>query len=135
MKFTRNLNFQIFALFILVILLPKPSWSQKAYDVLDYKGKTQNITVHFKYAYGYSDASEIKTTDNKTKRTSSFLPVVGLPDSNQKMKFYHHSISGKKFTDYFILEGIKEYYDSIPSKINGKYFFNDKSYDLILYKK
>ena len=109
-------------------------FAQKAYETFYYSGKVQNITVLFSLADGYMGANQIKTTDNTSKKISQFLPASGAPTSNLKMKFYHYSKSGKKFTDYFILEGIDESYNELPEKIIGKYYFNNKEYNLILLK-
>lgn len=122
-------------LFLLAFFfLPLFVFSQKAYDPIYYTGKTQNITANLMLAIGYIAACEIKTTDNKTKKTSTFLPVNGFADDEKKMKFYHHSKSSKKFSDYFILEGMEENYETPPTEIFGKYFFDGKVYEIVLSK-
>lgn len=123
-------------IFILLIVfsLPIVAFSQKAYEAIYYSGKTQNITVKFTLADGYIAGCEIKTTDNKTKKTSKFLPETGYADDDKKMKFYHYSTSGKTFSDYFILEGIEEMYETTPTKIYGEYYFNGAVFKITLIK-
>ncbi len=78
-------------LFLAIIATPISGHSQKAYEEIYYIGKTQNITAKFTYADGYIGACEIKTIDEKTKRSSRFLPENGHPDKDNKMKFYHYT--------------------------------------------
>jgi len=118
-----------------VFILPVLAYSQKAYDAVVYTGETQNITVKFTLANGYVQASEIRTTDNKSRKSSKFLTAEGYPDDESKMKFYHFSSSGKTFSDYFILDGIEESYDLPPAEIYGKYYFNGGEFELTLKKK
>jgi len=127
----KNLLFAILAIFTLPVL----AYSQKAYDAVVYTGKTQNITVTFTLANGYVEASQILTTDNKSKKRSKFLPAEGYPDDESRMKFYHFSSSGKSFTDYFILDGIEQSYEEPPAEIYGKYYFNGEEFELTLKKK
>ncbi len=116
-----------FILFILITLaLPFLAFSQKAYDVINYSGKTETMLIKFTLADGYIEASQLTTTDFKSQKTASFLPVDGGIAENKEMKFYHYSGTGEIFSDYFILEGIEEYYDSIPVKICGKYYDGEK---------
>ncbi len=122
-------------LFTLVALSSTFAFCQKAYDAIIYVGKTQNITVQFTLANGYISASEIKTTDNKTKKTSKFSPTDATIDNDKKMKFEHVSTSGKKFSDYFMLEGMEDNYETPPSKITGNYFFNGTAFAITLVKK
>ena len=121
-----------FLVVLLILSLPVFTSAQKAYDAYYYKGSTQNISVSFTLADGYIAACELKTTDLTSKKTSSFLPETGAPDEMKRMKFYHYSTSGKKFTDYFIIDGMEEMYDSLPKIIYGKYYFNNSSYPLVL---
>mgnify|MGYP000990756912 CR=1 FL=1 len=126
----KRLSFLLLTLFALPIL----AFSQKAYEAIYYTGKTQNIFVKFTLADGYLAGCEIKTTDTKTKKASKFLPENGYADDDKKMKFYHYSTSGKKFNDYFILEGIEESYDTTPKILYGQYFYNGTAYKITLTK-
>lgn len=121
-------------LFTAILLLPVSTLAQKAYEAVYYSGATQNITATFKLADGYTPACEITTKDNATKKTTRFLPVSGTADDAGNLKFYHYSDSGKKFTDYFIINGI-ESYDDTPSQFTGTYYFNGKSYPITLIAK
>jgi hypothetical protein len=116
---------------ITVLAMHANVFSQKAYDVIYYRGTTQNINVKFTLANGYINASEIQTIDRKTKRVSKFLAAHDTADNDGKMKFYHHSTSGKTFSDYFILD-IQDYYQHVPAKIRGKYYFNRTAYRITL---
>lgn len=125
------------ALFLLLtgLLLSLPGYTQKAFEAVYYKGKTQNISVLFTLADGYTPGCEIKTTDLKTRKTSQFMPEVGVADEHKQLKFYHFSPSQKRFSDYFIIDGIEEVYDKVPRKLYGKYYFNGKAYPLVLIRK
>ncbi|WP_118975196.1 hypothetical protein [Taibaiella koreensis] len=112
-----------------------PTFAQKAYEAVYYRGKTQNIGVRFTLGAGYLPACEIETTDLKTHKTSTFLPEIGVPDEKKQMKFYHFSASQKAFSDYFIIDGIEEGYDEVPAKLYGRYYFNGKAYPLTLKRK
>ncbi len=121
-------------LVVAIIGFASVSAAQKAYDAVYYTGKTQNITVKLTLANGYIGASEIKTTDSKTKKTSQFLPESGSVPDDKKLKFSHHSPSNKSFTDYFILDAIEENYDRAPKIIYGTYYFNGRSYSITFTK-
>lgn len=121
--------------FICLTLFPVFGFSQKAYESVYYKGSTQNIKVTFNLADGYFGASEIVTRDKKTKKISKFIPEDGVALPNEKMKFIHYSVSGKTFTDYFILEGLGDAEQYLPEKIKGKYYFKGTGYLLVLLRK
>jgi len=127
---TKKITFILLAIFAVPIF----AFSQKAYNAIYYSGKTRKFIVKFTLADGYMAGCEIKTIDNKTKKTSKFLPKNGYADDNKKMKFYHYSPSSKTFSDYFIIEGIKEVYDTTPAKFYGKYYYNGTGYKIILTK-
>ena len=114
--------------------MPIAAYSQKAFEAIYYIGKTQNITAKFMYADGYIGACEIKTIDEKTKKSARFLPENGHPDNNNKMKFYHYTTSGKTFQDYFILDGIEDEFDSIPTKLYGRYYYKGVAFSITLTK-
>lgn len=115
--------------------LPLFVFSQKAYEAIYYTGKTQTDFLKFTLANGYTAASKIIITTNKTKNSATFLPEQGEADTAGKLKFYHYSTSGKKFTDYFILEGSNENYEKAPLKIFGKYYYKGRAYPIALKKK
>lgn len=116
-------------------LLVLPAMAQKAYDAVYYKGKTQNVSVLFTLADGYTAGCELQTTDLKTRKTSRFMPEEGVADEHKQLKFYHFSPSQKHFSDYFIIDGIEEVYDKVPGKLYGNYYFNGKAYSLVLTRK
>ena len=116
-------------LFAAILLLPVSALAQKAYEAIYYTGATQNITATFKLADGYIPACEITTKDNATRKTSRFMPESGVPDESDKLKFFHYSDTGKKFTDYFIINGLDSY-EETPSQFTGAYYFNGKSYPI-----
>jgi len=108
------------------------SMAQKAYDIVKYKGKTQNISVEFTLANGYLEASEIKTTDLKSKKTSKFSMDPSDARVGKDLRFMHISTSSKQFTDYFIIQNIEEGYTNPPKTIKGVYYFENKPNELIL---
>lgn len=122
-------------LFVFLLIFPVLAFSQKAYESVYYKGSTQNITITFDLADGYIAASQIITKDEKTKKTSLFLPEDGVELPNKAMKFIHYSVSGKYFTDYFVLKGLENCVEILPDKINGKYYFKGVAYPFVLLKK
>ena len=116
-----------FILFILITLaLPFLAFSQKAYDVINYSGKTETMLIKFTLADGYIEASQLTTTDFKSQKTASFIPADGAADEKKEMKFYHYSMPSETFKDYFIVENMEEYYDTIPVKICGRYYDGEK---------
>lgn len=121
-------------LVLTIITIQVFAFSQKAYEAIYYSGKTQNINVKFTFAAEYIGASEIMTTDNKTKKTSKFLPENGYTGHEKQMKFNHYSTSGKTLKDYFILEGIGEDFEGVPTKFYGKYYYNGTAYSILLTK-
>lgn len=108
------------------------SMAQKAYDNVKYIGKTQNISVEFTLANGYLEASEIKTTDLKNKKTSTFSVDPSDARVGTDLRLMHISTSKAQFTDYFILKNIEEGYTHPPKTIQGLYYFNNKPYELVL---
>ncbi|UIR57006.1 hypothetical protein LZQ00_04120 [Sphingobacterium sp. SRCM116780] len=121
-------------IFLTIFAVPIFAFSQKAYNAIYYSGKIPRSTVKFTLADGYSAGCEIKTIDNKTKKISKFSPENGYADNNKKMKFYRYSTSGKTWSDYFIIEGIEEVYDTIPTKFYGEYYYNGTAYKIVLTK-
>jgi hypothetical protein len=108
------------------------SMAQKTYDSVKYKGKTQNINVEFTLANSYVEASEIKTTDLKTKKTSTFSVDPSDARVGTDLRLMHISTSTTQFTDYFILKNIEEGYTTPPKTIKGVYYFDNKPYEFIL---
>ncbi len=129
---TKSMKISQYISVSLLLFIMNNAFAQKAFDAVYYTGKTQNISVQFMLANGYIGGSEIKTTDLKTKKTSKFLPNFDEEGNSDRMKFYHYSTSKTKFTDYFILNGIKDGYDENPSTIKGTYNFDGHAYDIIL---
>jgi hypothetical protein len=120
--------------FLSVLLLPFSAFSQKAYENIYYSGKTKDMRIKLAVADGYIGASELRTTDLKTKKTSRFLPENGYVKEYRKLKFYHYSPSGKTFGDYFIIDGMAEYFDNTPARIYGKYYRNGTVSKLISFE-
>lgn len=123
-------KYMIFTSLFLCVL----TFSQKAYEPIYYMGKVENIKVKFTLGNGYIAASEIKTTDIKTQKISKFLPENGYADDENKLKFYHFSSSKKAFTDYFIIDQLKEQYENIPLEFKATYFVKGKRYKVTLKK-
>lgn len=120
---------------VFVVVFFCGSFAQKAYDAIYYTGKTQNIKAKLTIGDGYIEASEIKTTDLTTKKTSTFLYNQTQDLDSEKMKLYHYS-RYKTFTDYFIIEGIDYSWQGfepgkIPDKVYGYYYCNSIAYKII----
>ncbi|MBN8588435.1 MAG: hypothetical protein J0L94_08940 [Rhodothermia bacterium] len=127
---------RFFATFAFLLLTnTSTTWAQKAYDKVLYTGKTQNITLLLTFAHGYNEASEIKTTDNKTKKTSKFLPSPNGQAENGEMHFDHISVSGKKMSDHIVVKGLDDAAITAPSSVSGYYFFKGKKYTFTLKKR
>lgn len=118
-------------LILLPLVLPLFSFAQKAYEAVPYRDTLHNTAIQFTLANGYFGACELTVTNIKTKKTSTFLPEKNVAD-DKKMKFIHHTSSGKILKDYFVLEGMEEYYDSPPEKIYGKYYCKGNVYSVSL---
>ncbi len=119
---------------ITIFLIPFFGLSQKAYDAVHYMGKVQSLTVKFTLGNGYTGASEIKATDAKLKKTTTFLPEDGAITEDKKLKFIHTPKAGKTSADYFIIDGMEDYYEKAPARISGTYFYNGTIYKIILKK-
>lgn len=125
---------RVFIIFLLLVVFPAFGFCQKAYEAGYYKGSTFGMTLKFKLADGYIGACEIISKDKKTNKKSRFLPEEGAVGEDKKLKFYHYSAVGKKFDDYFILEGMEEAYGSLPAEIRGKYYLKGVGYEVRLSK-
>lgn len=124
-----------FMVFIFTIMiLPIFAFSQKAYEVVKYGGKTKNLLVKFILADGYLAGCEIRTINIKTKKKAKFLPENGNAYIENKIRFYHYSTSGNTFNDYFIINGIAESYDSVPTRFLGTYYYNSQTFRVTLTK-
>ncbi|HRK72952.1 MAG TPA: hypothetical protein PLL64_01655, partial [Rhodothermales bacterium] len=73
--------------------------------------------------------------DQKTKKTSKFLPASDSPDATGNIRFDHISVSGKKLNDYMVINGLDDAASDAPASIKGYYFFNGKRYPFKLLKR
>jgi hypothetical protein len=76
------------ALIVLPFALPFASAEPKAYDIVNYTGKGAGVTVAFKFADGYPEASEIKITESVSRKTMKFQLADGDDQAGRgKMRF------------------------------------------------
>jgi hypothetical protein len=121
---------QLKLLLLVCMLSPAFAYAQKAYEAFEYRGKVQAFNIHFTLADGYLGACEIRATDVKTHKRSSFLPEYGYADEHKNLIFYRRNGGSK--TDYFIISGMEELFETPPAKIKGTYYIKDKAYPFIL---
>lgn len=117
---------------MLAVIAPAFAYSQKAYEAVKYHGSVNNLNLSFTLANGYLAGCKIITTDNKTHKTSQFLPENGYTEDDKSLKFYHKSVSTKNLTDYYIMQGMEELFDDAPSKLQGTYHANGKTYRFVV---
>ena len=122
----KHLRFLVLA----CMLSPAFAYAQKAYDVVKYTGKVQALNINFTLANGYPGGCDIKTTEAKTHKTSSFLPENGYADENKKLTFYKRNGASK--TNYFVISGMEELFETPPANVKGVYYLNDKAYPFTL---
>ncbi|MCY7421535.1 MAG: hypothetical protein LH478_07310 [Chitinophagaceae bacterium] len=122
-------------LVIFVLAIPYAGISQKAYAATRYKATVKNLIVTFNLAEGYFSASELKIYNKISRQTSRFLPETGAFNENEPSKFIHYSPSTKKYSDYFLVEGLKENDEMMPAKINAVYYSKSKPVKFVLIKK
>ena len=123
-------------LFLLVCSLSATGFAQKAYEAVYYTGKATNLEIKFMFADGYPEASEITTTHRPTRKTSQFMPEQTAPDSALHWKFNHISkTTGQPLSDYIILDNMQLYFNTLPARITGRYYYGGKSYPFVLNKK
>ena len=117
-----------------IFLIPFFALSQKAYDAVHYTSKVQGIIIKFTLGNGYINASEIKATDAKSKKTTAFLPEDGIITDHKQLKFIRAAKTGKASGDYFIMDSMEDYYEKAPANISGIYYSNGTAYKITLKK-
>ena len=129
-QFTRH-----FLYVLLLAAIPFAGISQKAYVTTKYQRTIYKLTVTFNLADGYIQGNEIKLYNKASRTTARFLPENDAIDESRPTKFYHYSPSGKKFTDYFLVDSLKEKFEVMPAKISARYFSKTRPVKFILTKK
>lgn len=119
----------------ILIFTSLTAFSQKAYEIEYYNGKTKTFSVKFTLANGYIAACEILKKDFVTQKTVKYIPEFGAESANHKMKFLRLSKSASTPADYFILDGIRDGYEVLPKEIHGIYCHHLKKYQILLFKK
>jgi hypothetical protein len=114
--------------FLLLIFSPAFGYAQKAYDVVKYTGKVQNMVVHFTLADGYLAACNIRVQNTSTHKQTLFLPESGEADENKILKFYNTAQS----TSYFAVNGLLAAFNEPPAKLSAFYYSNGKAHPFIL---
>ena len=122
-------------LVIFVLAMPYIGMSQKAYVTTRYKATVKNLTVTFNLAEGYFSGNELKLYNKISGQTSRFLPETDAPNHNEPSKFFHYSPAGKKYHDYFLVEGLKENNEMMPIKINAVYYSKSRPVKFVLKRK
>lgn len=125
----------ILLLLVVAIGIPSACFSQKAYVTNTYKATTQRLVLMFNLAEGYFSGNELKLLNKTTGKTTRFLPENNLVEENKPTKFYHYSPAGKKFNDYFLVEGLKESFETPPAKFVAWYYNRPLKVKFVLYKK
>ena len=120
---------------LLLAAIPFAGFSQKAYVTTKYQGTINKLTVTFNLADGYFPGNEIKLYNKASRTTARFLPENDAINETSPTKFYHFSPSGKKYTDYFLVDSLKEKFEAMPAKISARYFSKTRPVKFILTKK
>ena len=90
----------------------------KAYDLVKYKGTAGGLAIAFDYADGYSQASEVRITDTRRKKTTRFV----LDDSGE-MHFVPEK--DKDVKAKLLLKMQMD--DAAPTKVEGTYTADGKT--------
>lgn len=131
----KSFAFHLLTILLLAFALPSTGIAQKAYETTKYQGSSNKLTVTFTHADGYFSGNEIKLYNKTSRKTTRFLPENDAVNETQPTKFYHYSPSGKKYTDYFLVDGIKENYEEMPKQISARYFVKANPVKFVLKKK
>jgi hypothetical protein len=127
----RNMKQQLFRLsFVLLMLSPAFSYAQKAFEAINYTGKVQGLKLKFILADGYLGACQINATNIKTHKKTHFSPEMGSADEHKNLTFYKGNGTSK--TEYFVISGMEELFETPPEKIKGIYYLKEKPYPFIL---
>jgi hypothetical protein len=100
----------------------------KAYEIVNYKGKATGVTVAFKFADGYPNASEIKITESASGKTTKFQPDGD--EHEGKMRFV--SVKVDDGTKEVLLE--MEAWGEAPATVAGAYTAGGKTVRFTLAK-
>ncbi len=122
-------------LVIFVLAIPFAGLSQKAFVITRYKATIKNLTVTFNLAEGYFSANDLRLYNKMSRQTSRFLPEISAPNNNEPTRFLHYSPSAKKYSDYFLVEGLKDNNEIMPAKIVAVYYSKSKPVKFVLTKK
>ncbi len=131
----KSIVFYLPALLFVANALPVMCFSQKAYVTTKYQVTSNKLTVTLYVADGYFSGNEIKLYNKASKKTTRFLSEKDGVDETQPTKFYHFSPSGKKFTDYFLVDSLQENYEAMPKQLNARYFMRSNCLKLVLNRK
>ncbi len=112
-----------------------PGCRKKAYAIIRYKATVKKFAVTFNLAEGYFSANDLKLYNKISRQTSRFLPETSAPNDNEPSKFIHYSPSAKKYSDYFLVEGLNENNEMMPAKIIVVYYSKSKPVKFVLTKK
>ena len=131
----KSIVFYLLSFVIVAIAFPVMCFAQKAYVTTKYQGISNKLTVTLNVADGYFSGNEIKLYNKASRNTSRFLPEKDGVDETKPTKFYHFSPTGKKFTDYFLVDSLQENYEEMPKQFIAKYFIRSNSLKLVLKRK
>jgi hypothetical protein len=109
-------------------------FAQKAYEIVNYQGKTPEFSLKLKYADGYFEASELLLTDLKTKKNANFTLCDNGSEAPEQRKFCFTDRKGGVNAERYVILVILEEAHS-PEKIRGTYFYKGKSLEFVLAKK
>lgn len=119
----QNLKIMIITGLCLICLQSFGQGVPKAYEAINYHGKTNGRLVKFILANGYIGASTLKLSVPRQTKSISFEPETGVPDEHNQLKFIAASPNDQ---EYFILNNMQETYEETPRSVSGIYFLNGK---------
>ncbi|HEY0369462.1 MAG TPA: hypothetical protein VGC85_07685 [Chthoniobacterales bacterium] len=86
----------------------------KAYDLVKYRGQAGTLTITFDFADGYEQASEIRVTDTRTKKTTRFKL-----DDNGNQRFVPAMTMGRRHEEILLKMNLDD--ASAPEQVEGTY--------------
>ncbi len=134
-KFNSNPIFKmkIIAFILIACGLSTSLFAQKAYETINYSGKTQTFSLQLKYADGYLEASELTIKDLKSKKNNIFSLCDNGSEALEQRKFCLLDKKGNIQPDRYVVLIILEEAHA-PEKIRGTYHYQNKTYDFVLSK-
>jgi hypothetical protein len=128
------MNYKIAIIFLLSVLFHSVAFAQKAYDMVRYEAKTATQVFKLAIADGYLEASELKVTDNQTKKTSNYI-ICPNEDSTDDKLIFCAFINDKVDLQKKLILTLGELDGSLPNSLSGKFMDGNKKETLSFSKK